>query len=72
MTEIEAFVLPTLNVIQADIALIKRDITDSKLRLTAIEQHAAASITSETRQNNRLDELDDRIQRIERRLELTS
>jgi predicted nucleic acid-binding Zn-ribbon protein len=70
LTEIESLVLPILKAMQTDIAAIKRDVSDIKMRLAAIETHMAALNLSDTRQSARLDELDARIQRLERQANL--
>ena len=46
------------------------EMLDLKMRVSSIEDHVAALVTSSTGINHRLDRVDERISRIERRLDL--
>jgi predicted nucleic acid-binding Zn-ribbon protein len=70
MTEqTENLVLELLRAMRLDLAQMKDDIRDIKLRLTALESHVANLLSNVLRQNARIDVLDERMGRIERRLE---
>jgi predicted nucleic acid-binding Zn-ribbon protein len=64
-------ILEILKRIQSDIHDMKEDIGDVKLRLTATEEHLSTLIMSTSGINHRLDRMDTRIERIEKRLDLT-
>jgi predicted nuclease with TOPRIM domain len=49
---------------------IQGDLRDIKARLASLEHHQAGTYLDSNRQSNRIDELDVRMERIERRLEL--
>ncbi len=71
MTEqVESLILELLRAMRADIAQMKEDIRDIKLRVGALESHVANLLSDVLRQNARIDALDGRIGRIEHRLEL--
>jgi hypothetical protein len=57
--------------IQGDISDIKGDLGDLKLRMSAVEDHLATVIVSATGLNHRMDRFDERLARIERRLDLS-
>jgi len=59
--EIENLVLEHLRAIRADLAVVKDDVRPIKVRMTSLEENTAAM-------NRRLDSMDDRIERIEKRL----
>ncbi len=63
-------VLEQLRLIRASIDQIARDVSDIKIRLTILEGHVAALVLSDLRQTSRMDHFDERLQRVERRLEL--
>jgi cob(I)alamin adenosyltransferase len=67
----ENLILEILKRIQGDMADMKADVSDIKLRVTATEEHLATMMMSIAGLNSRLDKLDGRVLRIERRLELT-
>ena len=72
MTEqTESLILEILKRMQGDMADIKADVSDIKLRVTATEEHLATMMMSIAGLNSRMDKLDGRVLRIERRLELT-
>jgi hypothetical protein len=56
---------------QGDIADVKSDIGDLKLRMSAVEDHLATVIVSITGLNHRMDRFDERFGRVERRLDLS-
>ena len=75
---VENIVLEHLSAIRADIGAIRHDISDMKLRLGSLEEHVAGlrrdigllhSDIAVT--HKRLDHHDERMGRIERRLEIT-
>jgi hypothetical protein len=67
----QALMFEILKRIQADVVDMKEDISDMKLRVTATEDHLATLVMSVAGINHRLDRMDGRIERIERRLDLT-
>ena len=72
MTEIDAsLVYEVLKKIQTDMADMKADIGELKMRATATDEHLSGLFISTTGINNRMDRLDARLDRIERRLDLT-
>lgn len=71
MTETENLVLEQLRAIRADIAESREGQARIETRLTAIEHHMAGLITSFGGQQNDLDSLRRRVERIEQRLQLT-
>ncbi len=50
---------------------LETDIGDIKLRVTATEEHLASIMMSMAGVNSRMDKIDDRLLRVELRLELT-
>ena len=56
---------------QADMADMKFDLHDLKLRMTMVEEHLGSSIIATSGVNARLDRINDRVERIERRLDIT-
>ena len=60
-----------LQKMQADMADVKFDVRDLKVRMTMVEEHLGSSIIAISGVNSRLDRMTDRIERIERRLDLT-
>lgn len=72
MAEIDAsLVYEILKKIQTDMADMKADIGELKMRATASDEHLSGLFISTTGINNRMDRLDGRLDRIERRLDLT-
>lgn len=60
-----------LQKMQADMSEVKFDLRDLKMRMTAAEEHIGSLVIAVSGTNNRLDRLTDRIERIERRLDVT-
>lgn len=75
---VESLVLDILRAIRADVSTIKADLRDVKMRLSSIEQHMVGQQMGaiilgrrqESRHSSRSDEIDVRIERLEKRLEL--
>ena len=59
-----------LNKMRAEQQETRLDILDLKMRATATEEHLAALVMSNSGINARLDRMDERLGRVERRLEL--
>ena len=59
-----------LQKMQADVAEIKFDLRDIKVRTTMLEEHLGGTLIAMSGVNSRLDRLNDRVDRIESRLEL--
>jgi hypothetical protein len=68
--EPDNLVLEHLRAIREVLELHSQAFTDVQLRLSGIETHMAGFQISEVRQSNELDRLRERINRIEKRLEL--
>ncbi len=60
-----------LQKMQIDMSEMKFDMRDLKTRMTMVEEHIGSSIIAISGVNNRLDRLNDRVERIEQRLDLT-
>jgi len=60
-----------LQKMQEDMSEIKFDVRDLKIRMTMVEEHLGSSIIAISGVNSRLDRMTDRVERIERRLDLT-
>ncbi|WP_082515694.1 hypothetical protein [Sphingomonas sp. Leaf412] len=60
-----------LQKMQADLSELKFDVRDLKVRMTMVEEHLGSSIIATSGVNSRLDRLNDRVERIESRLDLT-
>ncbi|WBH17574.1 hypothetical protein [Sphingomonas radiodurans] len=72
MAEVDpALIYEVLKKIQIDVADIKADIGELKIRATATDEHLSGLFISTTGINNRMDRFDGRLDRIERRLDLT-
>lgn len=67
---VENLILEYLRAMCADIGAIRQALRDVKLRIASLENHVASVLGDVLRQNTRIDELDERIGRIEHRLEL--
>jgi predicted nucleic acid-binding Zn-ribbon protein len=63
-------ILEHLRNIRSDTTAIRNDVDDLKLRMTAAEHHLGQQQIQLAAINGRLDRLDERVGRIERRLEL--
>jgi archaellum component FlaC len=60
-----------LQKMQEDMSEMKFDVRDLKIRMTMVEEHLGSSIIAISGVNSRLDRMADRVERIERRLDLT-
>jgi predicted nucleic acid-binding Zn-ribbon protein len=60
-----------LKKIQVEMADMRDDISDLKTRATALDEHMGGLIIQVSGNNNRLDRMDERLKRVERRLELS-
>ena len=60
-----------LQKMQGDLSDLKSDVHDLKLRMTMTEEHLGNVIVSSGGLNRRMDRVDERLSRIERRLELS-
>jgi hypothetical protein len=69
--ETENLLLEIPKRIQTDIADMKGDIADLKTRATAVDEHMGGLFITISGNNNRLDRVVERLERIERRLDLT-
>jgi archaellum component FlaC len=63
-------ILEYLRNIRSDTTAIRNDVDDLKLRMTAVEHHLGQQQVQLAGINGRIDRLDERVGRIERRLEL--
>jgi DNA-binding FrmR family transcriptional regulator len=68
---VENMTLVFLRRIDERLDRIEGDLGDIKLRMTASEEHLASMMMSLAGVNSRMDKIDARLVRIERRLELT-
>ena len=59
-----------LQQVQADVSELKFDVRDLKVRMTMVEEHMGHSIIGISGVNARLDRLNDRFERIEKRIGL--
>jgi hypothetical protein len=66
----ESLILEILKRIQADVADMKADLKELKLRTTIVKGHLAGVMASLGIMNDRMDRFDTRLERIERRLDL--
>ena len=64
-------IFSVLQTMQSDMAEMKFDIRDLKTRMTMVEEHMGSSIIAISGVNNRLDRISDRVERIEKRLDLS-
>jgi predicted nucleic acid-binding Zn-ribbon protein len=72
MAEVDgALIMEVMRKIQSDISDMKSDISELKMRATATDEHLSGIFISTTGINNRIDRFDARLERIERRLDLT-
>lgn len=60
-----------LQKMQADMADMKFDVRDLKIRMTLVEEHLGNTVIAILGVNSRLDRLSDRVERLEVRLGLT-
>ncbi|MEH3106631.1 MAG: hypothetical protein PGN09_04905 [Sphingomonas fennica] len=70
MSDNDSIMLEILRRIQADIADTKQDIRDLKFRVGQVEGYVASGVAAQQHTNERLDRIDGRVERIERRLDL--
>ena len=72
--DVKDLVLEHLKAIRADVADIKRDVKDLKVRMTSVERQLGSNGASETEHYaavmGRMDGFDDRLSRVEVRLTL--
>jgi len=68
--EIENLILEHLRVLRANDEVFRQEFAELKVHMLAIENHIAASALTEARHSGRIDQHDDRLARIERRLDL--
>lgn len=68
--ETESLMLEILKRLQADMSELKQDMRDTKIRVGLVEGHVASLLVAQHHTNERLDRLSDRVERIERRLDL--
>jgi predicted nucleic acid-binding Zn-ribbon protein len=64
-------IFEVLKRVQQDVSDIKGDVQDLKLRTTVVEEHLGNIMLSISGLNSRMDRLDERLSRVERRMELT-
>ncbi len=67
---VENLILEHLKAIRSDISIIKMQIGELTARVTSLENHVAIIVGDILRMNARFDQLEVRIDRIERRLDL--
>lgn len=67
---IEYLILEHLKALRTEQAAVRADLRDIKARLLSIEGYQAAGHMDSTRQSTRLEELEQRLERIETRLGL--
>jgi len=68
--EIDNIVLEQLRHIRAGVDGLRETIADHGVRLSAIEEHTGQELVQLAALNKRMDRFDERLSRIERRLEL--
>jgi predicted nucleic acid-binding Zn-ribbon protein len=67
--EISNLILEHLKAVRADQQIMKNDLRDIKARLLSMEIYQAAIHTDSSHTRTRLDELEQRLERIEKRLD---
>lgn len=67
---IEHLILEHLKAIRADVSSLKADMREVKMRLLSLESYQAAMHTDSVHHSTRMEELEQRIERVERRLDL--
>jgi archaellum component FlaC len=71
MTEnVENLILEHLRALRSDVGIIKADLRDLKIRMSSMENYMASFHLEIARHSAKFDDVDARIERIERRLEL--
>jgi len=68
---VENLILERLRRIDERLSNIEGDIGDLKTRMSAVDEHIGGLFITVSGNNNRLDRVVDRLERIERRLDLT-
>jgi len=68
---VESLVLEQLRPLNQRFDRFELEGVDTKMRMTSIDEHLAGIMMSVSGINNRLDRLEERVGRIERRLDLT-
>ena len=68
---IHELIYSVLHKMQADTSEMKFDMRDLKVRMTMVEEHLGNSLIATSGVNSRLDRFNDRVERIERRLDLS-
>lgn len=68
--ETDNLVLEHLRLMRAQLSALDHKVDDVLVRLSALEGHFASFHLTETRQSHEIDRLKDRVERIERRLDL--
>ncbi|WP_231621586.1 hypothetical protein [Sphingomonas sp. 37zxx] len=71
MENVENLVLEQLRRLNARFDKFELEVVDLKMRMTSADEHLGGIMMSVSGINNRLDRLDERVGRIERRLDLT-
>ncbi|MBO3760590.1 hypothetical protein J5J10_06625 [Ciceribacter sp. L1K23] len=69
--KVENLILEHLRVMRTDIASLKEEMVGMRSEMRAMKQHMAGFMTDETRQDGEIAELKLRLDRIEKRLELS-
>ena len=64
-------IFEVLKKVQDDVSLIRGDVHDLKLRITVVEEHLGNMMLSISGLNSRMDRFDERLSRVEKRMELT-
>lgn len=67
----ENLLLEHLKALRTDVAVIRRDVLESKVRLASLEGHVALVHEDMAGMNLRMDGFSERLERLERRLELS-
>jgi hypothetical protein len=68
--EIENLILEQLRRIHATVDITREDVSDLRLRMSAVESHAGQIRVQLAGMNSRVDRVEERLGRIERRLDL--
>ena len=69
--DVASHTLEMLRRIDRRLENIEGDVRDLKVRMTMVEEHLGSSIIAISGVNSRLDRMTERVERIERRLDLT-
>ncbi len=68
--EVSNLVLEQLRLIRGRLDVLSADMQDMKLRMSSVEEHLGQQLIQFSAMNRRMDRFDERLGRIERRLEL--